>query len=209
MKFVYVLLLSTLMNHSSAFVLLVRTRHAARLNTSPTFNAIRYCNSCKRDGVCLSTSTKSDATTTPTTNNNSMPDNVSLLEPEQPHSVWYKRYLEYNSNKIPTNYDFVLTDKELIESDPALNLLSSEIGVKEYFTKKALPEAKKEGLPISVLLERTFDTVEDVWEHLRRFPLENGWAQMSSDEEMTRKTVVVLGSGWGAHAFMKGMSVMR
>jgi hypothetical protein len=138
-----------------------------------------------------------------------MPDNVSLLEPEQPHSIWYKRYLEYNSNKIPTNYDFVLTDKELIESDPALNLLSSEIGVKEYFTKKALPEAKKEGLPISVLLERTFDTVEDVWEHLRRFPLENGWAQMSSDEEMTRKTVVVLGSGWGAHAFMKGMSVMR
>ncbi|EED91648.1 predicted protein [Thalassiosira pseudonana CCMP1335] len=132
-----------------------------------------------------------------------MPDNVSLLEPEQPHSIWYKRYLEYNSNKIPTNYDFVLTDKELIESDPALNLLSSEIGVKEYFTKKALPEAKKEGLPISVLLERTFDTVEDVWEHLRRFPLENGWAQMSSDEEMTRKTVVVLGSGWGAHAFMK------
>jgi len=80
---------------------------------------------------------------------------------EQPHSVWYKRYKEYLSD-TPHDYDFVLNDKELIESDPALNLLSSEVGVKEYFTKQVAP-TKHEGIPFSVLLERTFDTVEDVW----------------------------------------------
>eukprot|EP00569_Conticribra_weissflogii_P012885 CAMPEP_0171380234 /NCGR_PEP_ID=MMETSP0879-20121228/28641_1 /TAXON_ID=67004 /ORGANISM="Thalassiosira weissflogii, Strain CCMP1336" /LENGTH=623 /DNA_ID=CAMNT_0011891241 /DNA_START=145 /DNA_END=2013 /DNA_ORIENTATION=+ len=125
---------------------------------------------------------------------------------EKPHSVWYKRFTEYSSHSDLSDYDFVLNDKELIESDPALNLLSSEIGVKEYFTKKYSPgtaNASKSGLPISVLLERIFDTVEDVWEHLRRMPYENGWAKISPEEELTRKTVVVLGSGWAAHALMK------
>lgn len=110
---------------------------------------------------------------------------------EDPHSVWYRRYKEYSHDTLD-DYDFVLNDAELIESDPALNLLSSEIGVKEYFSKKSFPEVKG-GIPFSVLLERTFDTIEDVWEHLRRMPYENGWAQITPEEEETRKTVVVLG----------------
>ena len=91
----------------------------------------------------------------------------------------------------------------MIETDPALNLLSSEIGVKEYFTKASPEQKSSGGIPISVLLERTFDTIEDIWEHIRRMPYENGWAEISPEEEETRKTVVVLGSGWGAHAMMK------
>ncbi len=125
---------------------------------------------------------------------------------ENHHSVWYKRFAENSFKSDLSDFDFVLNDKELIESDPALNLVSSEIGVKEYFTKKyspAIANASKSGLPISVLLERTFDTVEDVWEHLRRMPYENGWAKITPEEELTRKTVVVLGSGWAAHALMK------
>ncbi|KAL7432291.1 hypothetical protein ACHAXM_003038 [Skeletonema potamos] len=118
---------------------------------------------------------------------------------EQPHSVWYNRYKEYLSDTLD-DYDFVLNDKELIESDPALNLLSSEVGVKD-FTKQI--DLSKESIPFSVLSERTFDTIEDIFQHLQRIPYENGSAEITPEEELTRKTVVVLGSGWGAHALMK------
>eukprot|EP00984_Skeletonema_dohrnii_P010220 scaffold3992_cov141-Skeletonema_dohrnii-CCMP3373.AAC.7 len=119
---------------------------------------------------------------------------------EQPHSVWYNRYKEYQSDTLD-DYDFVLNDRELIESDPALNLLSSEIGVKEYFTKQ-IDLSHEENIPFSVLAERAFDTIEDIFQHLQRIPYENGSAKITPEEELTRKTVVVLGSGWGAHALM-------
>jgi NADH dehydrogenase FAD-containing subunit len=38
---------------------------------------------------------------------------------------------------------------------------------------------------------------------VRRIPYENGSVKITPEEEETRKTVVVLGSGWGAHALMK------
>ena len=117
-------------------------------------------------------------------------EDLNLLN-NVPHSVWYRRYKEYQSD-ILDDYDFVLNDAELIESDPALNLLSSEIGVKEYFTKQS-PSDVIGGIPFSVLIERTFDTIEDIWEHLRRLPYENGYAEITEEEEETRKTVVVLG----------------
>ncbi len=110
---------------------------------------------------------------------------------EQPHSVWYNQYKEYLSDTLD-DYDFVLNDKELIESDPALNLLSSEIGVMD-FTKQIDLSSQEESIPFSVLAERTFDTMEDIFEHLRRIPYENGSAKITPEEELTRKTVVVLG----------------
>ena len=120
-------------------------------------------------------------------------DGALQLQNNVPHSVWYNRYKQYSS-EMPymDDYDFVLTDKDLIDTDPALNLLSSEIGVKEYFSKKA-EERSTGGLPFEVLLERTFDTMEDIWEHLRRIPYENGISELTPEEEETRKTVVVLG----------------
>mmetsp|Transcript_23185 Transcript_23185/g.38203 ORF Transcript_23185/g.38203 Transcript_23185/m.38203 type:complete len:636 (+) Transcript_23185:128-2035(+) len=127
---------------------------------------------------------------------------VDNSEGEEPHSVWYNRYKEYQSDVLD-DYDFVLNDQELIESDPALNLLSSEIGVKEYFNKKMDLSHHQENIPFSVLAERTFDTIEDIFQHLQRIPYENGSAKITAEEELTRKTVVVLGSGWGAHALMK------
>jgi len=128
---------------------------------------------------------------------------IDVLEKEEEqHSEWYKRYHAYLSDTLD-DYDFVLNDKELIEGDPALNLMSSEIGVKEYFSKTIDPRTNEGGIPFSVLLERTFDTVEDVWEHMRRIPYENGKVKITPEEEETRKTVVVLGSGWAAHALMK------
>lgn len=111
----------------------------------------------------------------------------------EPHSVWYRRYKEYSLDTLD-DYDFVLTDAELIEADPALNILSSEIGVKEYFTKKSAPEFKG-GIPFFILCP-TWAYLwynRRYWEHLRRLPYENGWAQITPDEEESRKTVVVLG----------------
>ena len=71
---------------------------------------------------------------------------VDNSEGEEPHSIWYNRYKEYQSDVLD-DYDFVLNDPELIESDPALNLLSSEIGVKEYFSKKMDYLPHQENIP--------------------------------------------------------------
>eukprot|EP00804_Cyclotella_cryptica_P001218 CCRYP_012727-RA/>CCRYP_012727-RA protein AED:0.05 eAED:0.05 QI:677/1/1/1/0.66/0.5/4/195/676 len=97
--------------------------------------------------------------------------------------------------------DFVLTTKSEIENDPALNLLSSELSVWKHLRKN--PLRSDGGLPLDIILQRTWDTVEDIWQHLRRIPFEKGWAELSSESQLTRKTVVVLGSGWASHALLK------
>jgi hypothetical protein len=67
-------------------------------------------------------------------------------------------------------------------------------------------------IPINVILQRTLDTIEDVAVHLRRIPYSE--RAVSGDDNQVlvltpeqqhggRKTVVVLGSGWAAHALMK------
>jgi hypothetical protein len=101
-----------------------------------------------------------------------------------------------------TDKDFVLVNKDDVKTDLALHRLASEIGVKEFVG--ALPtNGTLAGVPIDVLSERAMDTVEDIWQHLRRIPYEKGIKTLSPEEDQTRKTVVVLGSGWAAHALMK------
>jgi NADH dehydrogenase FAD-containing subunit len=74
--------------------------------------------------------------------------------------------------------------------------------VKKYnLEQNGLPDSSQ--LPIDVLWQRTLDTMEDIGAHLRRIPYENGDQVLSKEEERTRKTVVILGSGWAAHALMK------
>jgi hypothetical protein len=97
--------------------------------------------------------------------------------------------------------DFVLTTKSEIENDPTLNLLSSELAVWKHLRK--IPPRGNSGLPLDIILQRTWDTVEDIWQHLRRIPFEKGGDELSSESQLTRKTVVVLGSGWGSHALLK------
>lgn len=59
-------------------------------------------------------------------------------------------------------------------------------------------------LPLRVLWSRTLDTLEDAVIHARRMPYEWGWYTPSSDDEEDQtRTVVVLGSGWAAHALLK------
>jgi len=91
--------------------------------------------------------------------------------------------------------------------DPSLKIMSSEIGVKKFVNAISeeelfrLPDSSK--IPLDVLLARTMDTVEDIAVHLARIPYEKGKTQLSPEMEAKRKTVVVLGSGWAAHALMK------
>lgn len=60
-----------------------------------------------------------------------------------------------------------------------------------------------ETIPIATLFERTLDTIEDAAVHARRIPYDKGWVDPPELEQMNRKTVVVLGSGWASHALMK------
>lgn len=98
--------------------------------------------------------------------------------------------------------DFVLVGgKSAMEKDEALKMMSSELSIWKNLRKK--PLKTETGLPLGIILQRTWDTVEDVWAHIRRIPFEKGWVELSEEAEVTRKTVVVLGSGWAAHALMK------
>eukprot|EP00980_Cylindrotheca_fusiformis_P012850 scaffold3170_cov128-Cylindrotheca_fusiformis.AAC.10 len=83
-----------------------------------------------------------------------------------------------------------------------LNIVSSEPKLKEWLKKEHLVNDDSPNnlhLPLDVVVDRTWDTIEDVMVHLRRKDLEHG----KEKPLPSRKTVVVLGSGWGAHAFLK------
>jgi len=56
-------------------------------------------------------------------------------------------------------------------------------------------------IPFETLIQRTLDTAEDAFLHLRRVPYDKGW--FLAPEREDRPTIVVLGSGWAAHALLK------
>lgn len=59
------------------------------------------------------------------------------------------------------------------------------------------------GLPLELAWSRAMDTVEDAVIHARRMPYDIGWYTPDEDEVTNRETIVVLGSGWAAHALLK------
>jgi hypothetical protein len=108
--------------------------------------------------------------------------------------------------------DFALVSKKDAQNDPIMRLVSSELGIREFLDDKSdrnplrdpsskLPDSSN--LPLDVLFQRTLDTIEDVAVHLRRLPHGEGKQIFTREEDQARKTVVLLGSGWAAHAFMK------
>jgi len=87
------------------------------------------------------------------------------------------------------------------DENQSLRLLRTELGVKWLqgnlnYCDRITP------LPF-VILERVLDTAEDAFLHLRRLPYDWGWRQEDPASKRCRKTVVVLGCGWAAHAFLK------
>lgn len=86
-----------------------------------------------------------------------------------------------------------------IPEDEALRMMSSEVGVKRLIGED--PDSKTP--PLDVIFDRTLDTLEDAMVHARRIPHDLGWESKDKPKVDKRPTVVVLGSGWGAHAFIK------
>jgi len=65
-------------------------------------------------------------------------------------------------------------------------------------------EEEKAGIPIDTLFGRALDTVEDAIRLASRIPIENGWIDPPPITVMNEcPTLVVLGSGWAAHALLK------
>jgi NADH dehydrogenase FAD-containing subunit len=82
-----------------------------------------------------------------------------------------------------------------------LNLTDEKKGVDQ---NKLLvdEEDEKEGLPIDTIFGRTLDTLEDAFRVASRLPVEKGWVERPPLEESC-PDLVVLGSGWAAHALLK------
>jgi len=132
-----------------------------------------------------------------------------------------------SQTKPETASDFLtfVGGRSQMEQDETLRLMSSELSVWNEFRKQKAESSP--GLPLDLLLERAWDTVEDIFVHLRRIPYEKGWADLEENDiqkheteptdvsdatttmstlprqEQRRKTIVILGSGWAAHALMK------
>jgi hypothetical protein len=94
--------------------------------------------------------------------------------------------------------------------DDTLSVRDGDIGIST--TGPASPVSAPEvevveesaSIPWNTLGSRAVDTVEDILLHLRRKPYDLGWVKkLEIDDEDDRKTVVVLGSGWAANAFLK------
>lgn len=81
----------------------------------------------------------------------------------------------------------------------ALRILSTEVGYKKLLGQNyyAWTDA-----PIGLAASRFVDTIEDAIIHWRRLPYKLGFKDLP-DDSVHRPTVVVLGTGWGAHAFVK------
>jgi NADH dehydrogenase FAD-containing subunit len=107
------------------------------------------------------------------------------------------------NNEEPSNKVLQATNQKqtFIDENDALRILSSEVSVKRLIGDDAVEVGT---LPFDVIFDRTLDTIEDAIVHARRIPHDVGWEDVTKISEVdNRPTVVVLGSGWGAHAFMK------
>ena len=82
----------------------------------------------------------------------------------------------------------------------ALRILSTEVGYKKLLGQN--PYAWTDA-PVGVAISRGIDTIEDAIIHMRRLPYKLGFGDLPDESAPDRPTVVVLGTGWGAHAFVK------
>jgi NADH dehydrogenase FAD-containing subunit len=73
----------------------------------------------------------------------------------------------------------------------------------QYDAFRVQQKSQEARIPFGTLLQRTLDTVEDIFVHLRRVPYDYGLIVEPLDHKDQRRTVVVLGSGWAAHALLK------
>eukprot|EP00980_Cylindrotheca_fusiformis_P012854 scaffold3170_cov128-Cylindrotheca_fusiformis.AAC.14 len=87
------------------------------------------------------------------------------------------------------------------DEDASMKVVFSEKSLRKWLKDENLAAAPD--VPFDVVWERTWDTMEDVLVHLRRWNFEHDRVKLTPEEDEKRKTVVVLGSGWASHALMK------
>ena len=130
--------------------------------------------------------------------------NENLLEKSKPEHDMSKNLKENEQimMKEPIQKETTTETKVVTEdydADDALRMLSSEVGVKRFIGE----EYDSRTPPFDVIFDRTLDTLEDAMVHARRIPHDLGWVPEEKPGVDNRPTVVVLGSGWAAHAYMK------
>lgn len=118
-------------------------------------------------------------------------------EPTRPSSVDEPVSITGPIVEVGDSTKYVGVSPDDIHNDPALRILSSELGVKQFLGEPTDDAAVAQ----AIMMERTMDTLEDIVVHLRRLPIEFGLDPTGIEEN--RKTIVVLGSGWAAHALIK------
>lgn len=79
--------------------------------------------------------------------------------------------------------------------------------IKEY--QVSISKGDNPTFPFETILERTLDTIEDIFVHVRRIPYDYGWIKEDELNKVKRETVVILGSGWAAHAYLKIADTFR
>jgi len=114
---------------------------------------------------------------------------------EQSHSSYNEQHQGSVAEEVAPDVERQLDDFE----ERALRIMSTEVGYKKLLGQN--PYAWTDA-PVGTLLSRGVDTIEDAVIHMRRLPYKLGLRDLP-DESVDRPTVVVLGTGWGAHAFVK------
>ena len=148
------------------------------------------------------------ATTTTTTTTHDINDNSALYGRTQP--VTTNMQVEDDLDSVEQQqlrhlYDQQQQDlqrqqAERDEQETFLRMMSSEIQVKKFLGQNTYPITD---VPVDVMISRAIDTIEDAFVHARRVPYKWGWTDLPDFDIKARPTIVVLGTGWAAHAFSK------
>jgi NADH dehydrogenase FAD-containing subunit len=156
----------------------------------------------KGDLVLLYSTTKDDKKTKSSSTDKDDSFIQKMMEEGTPPLELQQQFEEDNLQVTSAIEDMVLlgANRSVMEKDPVMRQVTSELRVFKNFRPDAAIEPS---IPLDVVLERTWDTAEDAFVHLRRLAYEKGATKLTPQEEVTRKTIVVLGSGWAAHALMK------
>lgn len=125
-----------------------------------------------------------------------------------------------STNRTAVKIDGLFPEEHASLQDPEIELLSidlpalemnGEAKIEEPGDREAIVRSIKEyqssvsqeepHFPIGTIIQRFLDTIEDIFLHLRRLPYDYGWVLEKTPEDLP--TIVVLGSGWAAHALLK------
>jgi Pyridine nucleotide-disulphide oxidoreductase len=169
-----------------------------------TFHAVSARSSSRGSTLLRSAPTKDDTKRTVSSQNDTLPDPEMATADKVLVKVKQEADAPANlARTVPSTSLMLDPEKELdgeakVEEPGDRDKISYLVRKFQYSIWKEEP-----AFPIDTIWGRTLDTAEDAWLHARRVPYDYGWVQEPARDRDTRPTVVILGSGWAAHAFLK------